>query len=217
MKHEWRTPARETRMERMFALAIVGVLLGVTVAFVRSSLNNQKRVSDIVRQHSIAKHLIFYAKEHQGNLPVQDEAGATFTTSTEAFQFLMESSEAFRDDYFYRAGNPAKRTRPVNDGSLNPSENGVIYVTGLNLSMPPDSPLIADEMESPGVYGAHHPRLKKGQAIVAYLDGHVKAERLNRKEPGATVPGPVGSGMKDIFQERPAGLLPVPRENILLP
>jgi len=87
----------------------------------------------------------------------------------------------------------------------------------MNTSMPPDSPVLADEMISPGVYGAGHPWLKEGCAVVAYLQGHAKVERLTRKSPGATVRGPRDSGMTDIFQLRPVGKLAVPRDHILLP
>lgn len=174
-------------------------------------------VKGAVNQRSIVMSLISYSNDNKGHFPSHDLDGAAFTSSTNAYQYLIRNSDGLKEEYFYVPGNPEKRNWANNDGELLPEENCLAYVTGLNTSMPPDSPITADEMESTGVYGANHPWLKDGFAVVGYLGGHAKVEWLTKRRPGATVKGPRQTKIKDIFQPRPAGLLAVPCENILQP
>jgi len=200
----------------VFAGPIMWILETPNSPFIRSG----RQKLNATQQRSIVMVLHAYAKDHEGNLPSQNAGGASFTNSTDAYQFLLQET-GLKEQSFYTPGQPMKRKGANNNGELLPEENCLIYVSGLNTSMPPDSPVIADEMESPGVYGANHPWLKDGSAVVTYLDGHAKVERLTQKSPGATVLGPPESGIKDIFQFREQsnapGLLAVPREHILLP
>jgi len=176
------------------------------------------RTRDAVNQRSIVMSLRDYAAENEGQFPAHDDDGVAFTNSTAAFHHLLKNSDGLKEEYFNISSHPEKGSRGANgDGELLPVENCLAYVTGMNTAMPPDSPITADEMDSPGVYGAKHPWLQDGFAIVGYLDGTVQGERLTRKAPGATVKGPRQTKIKNIFQPRPAGLLSVPRENILQP
>lgn len=197
-----------------FSVLFLVFALGFQSAMVSYSQNPRK---DAVNQRSIVMSMINYAKDHDGRFPTANDAGVPFTNSTEAFQYLIEHSDGLKEEYFYVPGNPQKRRGADNDRVLTVQENCLIYVTEQNDAMSMDSPLTADEMETPGVYGKNHPWLKNGRAAVGYAGGHANVEKLNQKLPGATIQGPPGSGITDIFEPRPAGLLSVPRENILLP
>lgn len=199
-------PIIYTSVVLVLAFLVVGVPLF-------SGLSSSSRIrQDAVNQRTIVMCMINYSKDHAGAFP----SGASGHPTT-VFQELINQTDGLKEEYFYVPGNPGKRKGANNDGELLDEENCLIYVAGQNNSMPADSPLIADEMEKPGVYGRNHPWLKDGFAIVGYVGGHARQEKLNQKTPGATVKGPWGSGMKDIFQPRPAGKLAVPRHQILIP
>lgn len=206
-----------TLLELFMLIVFAGPLMWILESPGSPFIHSERRKLDATRQRGIVMALLDYANDHEGTLPSQSAGGGSFTNSTDAFQYLIEYSDGLKEEHFYVPGNPTKRRAPNNDGKLLPEENRLAYVTGLNTSMPPDSPVTADEMESPGVYGANHPWLRDGYAVAGYLGGHVTREKLSQRRPGATVMGSPESGIKDIFQPRPAGLLAVPRENILLP
>jgi len=210
----------------MSAICILGfpIMLSIMIPAGSGLISQSRRTKDAVNQRAIALTLIDYAKEHDGEFPNLDEDGEPFTSSTEVFNMLIRDY-GLHETMFYIPGNPDKRSLPNGDGILQPHENCMIYVRGQNDSMPANSPLVADEMEAPGIYGKYHPWLKDGWAIVAYVGGYAKAERLTSKQAPATVKGPEGSGIVDIFQEisvdasgvNTGGLLAVDPENILLP
>jgi hypothetical protein len=55
-------------------------------------------------------------------------------------------------------------------------------------------------MDTPGSYGQFHPWLEQKKAVVGYVGGQVKQDKLSTNQPGATVKGPRGSNIDDIFQ-----------------
>jgi len=205
---------RLTRLD-IVALAALPFVLLAGCLFLRWFVLSYDYRRDPTNQRSIIMSMIDYAKEHEGRFPDKDD-GVPFATSTEAYQYLLELGE-LKEEYFYTRRNPEKSQWPNEDGTLTVHENCMVYVTGQNDSMSIDSPLTADEMEEPGIYGKRHPWLKRRYAVIGYVGGHAKASKLSQKAPGATVLGPPDSGITDIFQPRPTGLLSVPRENILLP
>lgn len=221
-----------TLLELMVVMTIIAILMSITIPVGGGLISQARRTKDAVNQRSIVMSMINFAKDNDGNFPSMDDSqgtgeGADFTDSTAAFQYLMKNSDSLKEEYFYVPGNPEKRNGANNDGELLDEENCMIYVNGQNDSMDMDSPLTADEMESAGTYGKGHPWLKDGFAVVGYVGGHAKAEKLNKKTEGATVKGPTGSGIDDIFQERGepdengkisgGGKLSVSTDNILLP
>lgn len=196
-----------------------------------SATNRARLMRDMAQVDQIIKACKLYAQDWDGLYPIQVttvdgvDTLEHFNSSTEAFNDLIEQVGLGTEEFFYLYGNPAKPVRPNQDGTLTKAENCYVYVSGQTDSTPARSPLIANEMESPGVYGANHPWLKQGKAVIGYCGGQVKIDTLSSKAPGATVEGISGSGITDIFQEAKedddgritGGLLAVPRANILLP
>lgn len=159
-----------------------------------------------------------YASDHDGYFPGSEPDGPRYQTSTEVFQGLIPHY-IDTESVFWVEGNPDKPHPPVEDGVLHPHEVSYLYVAGQTNTSFARSPLVAEEQEAPGTYGKNHPWLKKGKAIVGYIGGNVATETLTSKRPGATIRTKDGT-IQDIFQPRtatPAGLLDVPRENILQP
>lgn len=183
---------------------------------------------DLSQVSQILKMCKLHAMDWEGGFPLLDPDSTSdelFKTSTEAFNHLMETVEIHDEAVFYVRGNPDKLAKPNGDGFLEKRENSYVYVTGQSDSFSAVSPLIADEMASPGVYGSKHPWLRQGKAVVGTVGGAVKLMDLSKTSPGATVVGPPRSGIDDIFQEAQVdeegritgGWLAVDRSNILLP
>lgn len=178
---------------------------------------------DMSNARQILIGLSSFASDWNGKLPGGVPELGPVKTSTDAFQMLMPYY-LDTESVFWYARKPGKLQPPVEDNTLHPHEVTYIYVAGQEIAgiqEPAEtrSPLVADEQDSPGIYGEHHPWLKQKKAVVGYLGGNVRTETLTSSRPGATVMRK-GSDMKDIFQTlstMPAGLLRVPRENILLP
>src|SRR5690606_38398668 len=150
-----------------------GVVAGVFVVIVliagMAALTTSARVGlDVVNQHSNAMMLRNYAVEHEGEFPQADEASNVFRTSTDAFRYLMKYDTNVSESSFWVPGNPEKSIW-TDDGRLAADETCMIYATGQTDKANPDSPLIADEMETPGIYGPHHPWLRNGVAVVGYV------------------------------------------------
>lgn len=218
-----------SKSELLFVMVVVVVLILVGLPTITVTPDTHSpMMRDVARVDQIIKSCKLYAQDHNGVYPASVENLAEnprFTTSTEAFNELIRGVDLGTEELFYSKGLPDKPIPPNQDGILTKAENCFIYVIGQGDETPARSPLIANEMASPGVYGANHPWLNKGAAIVGYCGGAVKMEKLTGKEPGATVRGARISGMDDIFTETvedsdgriSGGLLAVPRENILLP
>jgi len=213
---------------KRIALSVVVLVffLGVVIPGCHTEIHNKSRLySYVVHQKSILAGMRVFAQDWDGHFPYANFEDDPFTTSTEALQFLMQEIGVSSETIFYVKGNPEK-SLPNGDGILEPAENCMSYVSNQTISMPGGSPLIADEMTGPGTFGEHHPLLHKRKAVVGYIDGHASFENLSSRKPGATIPGPRGSGIDNIFE--PAiydeegnwtggGYLAVPTENILHP
>lgn len=212
-------------------LPIISILASASYPVMTKSIEKARMRKDAAHVDQIVKACKLYAMDHNGHYPTKVEnaadraAGLDFQTSTEAFNELIEKVDLGTEEIFYIQGNPMKLLPPNNDGVLMPEENSYIYVIGQTDSSPERSPLIADEMESPGVYGENHPWRRSGRVVVGYCGGQVKIEKLTSKGPGATVRGAPGSMIEDIFQQAEidaagrvtGGLLSVPTDHILLP
>ncbi len=174
---------------------------------------------------SITTGLRMFAGEYKGRFPFEDDQERAFTTSTDAFGHMMKKGGITSDEIFYIRSNPLKPQEPNNDGTLLPSENCLSYVTNQSLSDWELSPLVAHEMTGVGTYGENHPFLKSRRAIVGYVGGHARIEKLSSSKPGATIPGPPDSGIDNIFEQGTKledgtfkdGFLAVPTSNILHP
>lgn len=190
------------------------------------------RFLKFARLHSYTSHaksilagLRIYAADYEGAYPMEDEGGRAFGTSTEAFGHMMEKTHIKADVIFYVRGNPAKTQAPINDGKLTTGECSYSYASGQSDSDWETSPLLAQEMTGVGTFGENHPFLKERQAVVGYVGGHARIEQLSSRKPGATIPGPPGSGIDNIFEQGTkledgtfkGGFLAVPASNILHP
>ena len=199
------------------------VCLGVAIPLILGAKENAKSARPAAYIDQVVKACKLYAMDHNGFYPAK--RGSGFATSTGAFNELLTAVELGSEVMFYGGGMRDKRKPPNEDGILVRHENCLIYVSGQSDSTRADSPLVADEMESPGVYGSASPRLRTGRVMVGYCGGRVKLESLSSTEPGAKVLGPPGSGIDNIFQlatvdekgQPSGGLLAVPVGNVLLP
>lgn len=130
----------------------------------------------------------------EGNFPKHDTTapGGQFTSSTEAFNELIREV-GLDDSYFYTHGKyftipptDPNKAAPNDDGVLSAAENTHSYVPGFTDESPADFPLVADEMISPdGAFGEHHFWLDKRKAVVGYVGGQVRIEKLTSRKPGA--------------------------------
>jgi len=206
------THPRFSRGEAVFVAIILAAVSGLFILSAMTPPDHTMLRKDRANQlRGIMMSLHQYAGDHQGQFPP-----AVGGNSTDTLQILI-TPEGLSDRHFYLPGNPGKRTAPNDDGKLEPHENCVTYVSGQSEATPIDSPLVADEMLTPGVYGKHHIFLRNGIAFVGYVGGQVQPEKLSRRSPGATVLGPSGSGMIDIFQVRGDGKLAASQDHMLLP
>lgn len=147
-------------------------------------MRNQKTLK------AICTALRIFANENDGSFPSRDESGREFTTSTEVFNYLLKSACIDSERVFWiKTGHPRKsRMPPIEDHRLEASENVYGYVSGLTDTSLAESPMVFEGlMDSPGVYGPHHPWLSKKQAMVGFVDTHVSRMPLSSTEAGATI------------------------------
>jgi len=188
-------------LELMIVITIIAILASASFP-AYSMVTTRARMMKTVSNHKqILTTLNLYALDWDGAFPNKDEEGGAFGDSTLVFQHLMQETGVGAEEIFYSmSNNPEKINPPNNDGFLDPEENCVVYVMGMNSSAAAGAPIIADEMESAGTYGEFHPWLDQKKAVVGYVGGQVRPERLTTNKPGATVKGPKGSNIDDIFQ-----------------
>ncbi|MFT5470890.1 MAG: type II secretory pathway pseudopilin PulG [Verrucomicrobiales bacterium] len=191
----------------MIAVMILITFIAIVAAVAFPALNKmteKARISkDVHHQSQILKMLKLFGMDNDGGYPTFDfDSGddVRYTNSTDVFNHLMYEVDIQEESIFYVKGNPTKPSPPNGDGMLTKNENSYSYVAGQTDSMSGRSPLIADEMDEPGVYGANHPWLRQGQAVVGFLGGEVKIMELTGIYPGATVKGLPVHGIDDIFE-----------------
>jgi prepilin-type N-terminal cleavage/methylation domain-containing protein len=215
-------------LELMIVITIIAILASASFPAYSLVTTRAKMMKSVSNYKQILTTLNLYALDWDGAFPNKDEDGNDFGNSTEVFQNLMLETGVGADEiFYYQTNNPQKSNPPNGDGFLDPVENCVVYVSGMNSSAPAGAPIIADEMENAGSYGQFHPWLEQRKAVVGYVGGQVRPERLTTNQPGATVRGPKGSNIDDIFQSGQkddqgrvtGGLLPsyVDGNSILLP
>ncbi len=188
-------------------------------------LKRTRLISHVNHVKSILAGLRIYAADYGGHFPYEDDQGRVFVTSTEAFRHMMEKTDIKADQNFYVKGNPAKTQEPLNDGKLTAGECCYSYVTGQTVLHWETSPLVGHEMTGEGTFGASLPYLREKRAVVGYVGGSARIERLSSRKPGAAIHGPLGSGIDNIFEQGTLledgtfedGYLAVPTSNILHP
>lgn len=184
-------------LELMVVITIIALLATMSMPAYSLWVTKARMTKDVSNQKQILTALRLFAFDNEGTFPVGEEAGSQFGTSTEAFAHLIEETDLGTEEIFFTQGNPDKTLPPNNDGELVEEENCMSYVLGLTDTSPARSPIVADEMEGPGSYGENHPWLNSKKAVVGYVGGQVKIEKLTGKTGGATVT--VGD-IDDIFQ-----------------
>ena len=202
-----------TLLELMISMTIIAIMATVGTQAYQGAMVAAKMNKDLRNQGEIVKVLVANSVDNAGHfLSKDEEKDAPFTTSTDAFNYLMITQDIKNEDLFFTPGSPSKAANVDRNGRLDQNENCMSYVVGLQGS--DGSPIIADEMIGSGTYGATHPWLKKKKAIVGYTDGSVRAEALTSNQEGATIK--VGKNITNIFQpgsrsedgEISGGLLP---------
>lgn len=209
----------------MMLITLVAIIAAIAFPVLNKTVEKARMTKDQAHVRQILMACKLYALDHEGVFPTVDESGTRFTTSTAAFNELMVKIDLDTEELFYVEGNYMKPRGPNMDGVLTAEENCYSYVTGQTDATSARSPLVADEMESPGVYGYTHPWLNQGKAVVGFVGGEAKIMELSERDAGATVLGPPGSGIDDIFQQAQVddegritgGFLAVDRSNILQP
>tara|TARA_R110002096_G_scaffold114770_10_gene248837 strand:- start:7093 stop:7794 length:702 start_codon:yes stop_codon:yes gene_type:complete len=233
MKQTLKTNHGFSLLELMVVITIIAILASVSFPTYTTVITRARIMKDVAHQDQIVKACKLYAQDWDGLYPAFDTLGedsggesGKFSTSTEAFQELIREVQLGTEIIFFTQGNPEKVRPPNEDGELLPEENCMTYVLGQTDSSPARSPLTADEMQDTGgSFGAGHPWLKSRQAVVGYCGGQVKKEKLTGSTEGATIRGPAGSGITNIFEEAEedeegkitGGWLSVGTDNILLP
>jgi prepilin-type N-terminal cleavage/methylation domain-containing protein len=210
-------------LELMIVITIIAILASASFPAYSLVTTRAKMMKSVSNYKQILTTLNLYALDWDGAFPNKDETGGDFGNSTLVFQHLMQETGVGADEiFYYQKSNP-----PNGDGFLDPVENCVIYVKGMNSSAPASAPIIADEQTGGGAYGPFHPWLDQKKAVVGYVGGQVRPERLTTNQQGATVRGPKGSNIDNIFQPGQkddqgritGGLLPsyIDGNSILLP
>lgn len=234
MKQSLKSNRGFSLLELMVVITIIAILASVSFPTYTTVITRARIMKDVAHQDQIVKACKLYAQDWDGLYPAFDSSGddgggsdsSKFGTSTEAFQELIREVQLGTEVIFFVQGNPEKVRPPNEDGELKPEENCYSYVIGQTDSSPARSPLVVNEMQDTGgTFGENHPWLKSGQAVVGYCGGQVKKEKLTEKAEGATIRGPAGSGITNIFQKAEedeegkisGGWLSVEPDNILLP
>lgn len=186
-----------TLLELMVVITIIALLATMSMPAYSLWVTKARMTKDVNNQKQIITALRLFAFDNEGAFPKGEEAGSEFGTSTDAFQYLIKETDLGTEEIFYTQGNPQKTVPPNNDADLLKDENCMSYVIGMTDTSPARSPIVADEMDGPGTYGEGHPWLNQKKAIVGYVGGQVKIEKLTSGRAGATVK--VGD-VEDIFQ-----------------
>lgn len=188
-------------LELMIVITIIAILASASFPAYSLVTTRAKMMKSVSNYKQILTTLNSYALDWDGSFPNKDEGGNDFGNSTLVFQTLMKETGLGADEiFYYQTNNPQKSNPPNGDGFLDPIENCVIYVKGMNSSAPANAPIVADEQTGGGAYGQFHPWLDQKKAVVGYVGGQVRPERLTTNQPGATVRGPKGSNIDNIFQ-----------------
>ncbi len=217
-----------TLIELLVVITIIAILASLAMPAYTKIQESAKITKDVSNARQIILSCNSFASDYDGLFPSFDPESegddSSFSTSTDAFNVLIPDY-VDQESIFYTAGNPDKPRAPSENSELEQSENSYVYVSGQTNTTFSRSPLVADEMESPGTYGENHPWLKSKKAVVGYCGGNVAAEFLTDSQPGATV-RTKDNRIKDIFMKRSGddeggssggGLLATDTSNILLP
>ena len=203
-------------------IMMVPVLISLAYPAYAKMAENAQIAYDVSNARQIVLACRAYAADNDGVYPGFSSEGEMLQTSTEVFNVLLDEGYLDTESLFWTPGNPNKPSPPIEDGTLTKEENCYTYVSGQHESTFSRSPLVADEMESPGFYGENHPWLRSRKVVVGYCGGQVMTEKLDSSQAGATV---VTRDSMTVFQERKeddegrnmGGLLAVPPDQILLP
>lgn len=204
MKTKMKTNKAFSLLELMVVITIIAILASVAGPTYTKAVEKARILKDVAHQDQIIKACKLYAQDWDGLYPTFDTSsddadGEEFGNSTDAFNELIKEVGLSTELIFYLKSKSRKRP-PNEDGVLEVEENGYSYVVGQTDSSMAGSPLTADALEA-GTYGTDHPWLRSGKAVVGFCGGQVRQMRLSQKSAGASVRGPLGSGMDDIFQE----------------
>ncbi|MFT5469068.1 MAG: prepilin-type N-terminal cleavage/methylation domain-containing protein [Verrucomicrobiales bacterium] len=194
-----------TLLELMVVITIIAILASVSFPAMNKMMVKARMSKDQQHMKEVLKMFGLYAMDNDGGYPASDtdedtEDDSLFSDSTAAFVELMKETDIDSEEIFYVKGNLEKNRPPNGDGVLEAKENCYSYVVGQHSGVSGRSPIVADEQDGPGTYGPNHPWLTNGKAVVGFVGGDVKVMDLSESSPGATVKGPKGSGIDDIFQ-----------------
>lgn len=220
-----------TLIELLVVITIIALLAGMAMPAFKGIQTSAKITKDVSAVKNIVLGCRTFASDYEGQFPSYDPddpgsgEDAKFSTSTDAFNVLIPSYIDTENIFWILTKNPDKVRPPREDENLEQNENTFAYVAGLTDTSFSGSPLVADgEMDGPGTYGEFHPWLDSKTAVIGYVGGHAKKEKLTSAEPGATVRTRDGL-IKDIFQKKAkggegggsGGLLDTDPTNILIP
>lgn len=212
-------------LELMVVITIIAILASISAPTYNAAIGRTRLIKDTSHAKSILAGMRIFASDWEGSFPFVDDDANEFSTSTDAFQYMMQEGGITSDEIFYVKGNPEKNLPANNDGELLPEENCLSYVTNQTDTSWSTSPLISHEMTGVGTFGENHPYLTAKRAVVGYVGGHARIEKLTAPTDGATIKGPPGSGIENIFEQGTideegkisGGYLSVGTDNILHP
>lgn len=180
-----------TLVELLVVISIIALLAGVALPVFNSARLNAAMTTASMNAANIFKALTMYSSDNDGAFPTSDN------NSNEAFKELFVYGYMETEKPFYVAGSAWHQgsrgnrgpdddigTKPEYAQCLERGENHWAYLSGLNTSSSSKMPVIADGFtETPGSY-TDNPAKKggvwKGQkAIIVYLDGSAKQEKLD--------------------------------------
>jgi len=188
----------------IFVTVILGVLVFCAIAAYRGAMGQYHTMMITNCTRDIVYEARVYAQDHEQVFPAKSADGVPFTTSTEAFNALLEghSGEGFRALFFFIPGaHPAKRSSSLDPVRLTAATNSYSYVTGQTLTAPVGTPLVTPELDATGT-------ARRNFTVVGFVSGEARALRVTRQGAGATVMGPRGSGVTDVLGSyAKAGLL----------
>lgn len=181
-------------------LLLLAVLALLAYGPVLSYFMDRDRESSINKGRNLYVELIAFSKDHEGLFPC--DATGKSSTAEECFQQVITSNNLTDEELFWLKENSilgtTSRTKPNNNGILEPGENSWGYVKGLNSESNEDTPLIFDSAVQPGMFSTE---VRDGKAIVVFLSGRAQMMDIGSHQGRKMKTGPVFE-TKEGFPER---------------
>jgi prepilin-type N-terminal cleavage/methylation domain-containing protein len=170
-------------VELLVVIAIIAGLAAMSYGPIMKQVRAAAQTSAINDGRQIYTALFSYAKDNNGIFPDGDleNTGEASSSVTDCFNQLLQLGLVDDESVFWNKENAnvlesVDLTEPDANGELESGENVWGYVNGLNSSMNTTLPILFDSSNNGTTFDTG---VWNGYAIVAKLDGSVKAYQIN--------------------------------------